>query len=82
MLFNSFLASKTILLCFSSYFLLLLIAFYDSCKNQKCKTQTCTCHSYRYSKVQMTVANDAIEMLPVITDKTITDLSKLSKETI
>ena len=30
----------------------------------------------------MTVANDAIEVLPVITDKTITDLSKQSKEAI
>ena len=28
----------------------------------------------------MTVANDAIEMLPVVTDKTINDLSKYSKE--
>ena len=27
----------------------------------------------------MTVANDAIEMLPVVTDKTINDLSKYSK---
>ena len=30
----------------------------------------------------MTVANDAIEMLPVVTDKTINDLSKYSKEAI
>ena len=30
----------------------------------------------------MTVANDAIEVLPVITDKTVTDLSKQSKEAI
>ena len=28
----------------------------------------------------ITVANDAIEMLPVVTDKTINDLSKYSKE--
>ena len=28
----------------------------------------------------MTVANDAIEMLPVVTDKTINDLSKYSKK--
>ena len=28
----------------------------------------------------MTVANDAIEILPVVTDKTINDLSKQSKE--
>ena len=32
--------------------------------------------------VPMTVANDAIEMLPVVTDKTINDLSKYSKEAI
>ena len=31
---------------------------------------------------QITVANDAIEMLPVVTDKTINDLSKYSKEAI
>ena len=30
----------------------------------------------------ITVANDAIEMLPVATDKTINDLSKHSKEAI
>ena len=30
----------------------------------------------------MTVANDAIEMLPVVTDNTINDLSKQSKEAI
>ena len=30
----------------------------------------------------ITVANDAIEMLPVVTDKTINDLSKYSKEAI
>ena len=30
----------------------------------------------------MTVANDVIEMLPVVTDKTINDLSKYSKEAI
>ena len=30
----------------------------------------------------ITVANDAIEMLPVATDKTINDLSKYSKEAI
>ena len=30
----------------------------------------------------ITVANDTIEMLPVVTDKTINDLSKYSKEAI
>ena len=30
----------------------------------------------------MTAANDVIEMLPVVTDKTINDLSKYSKEAI
>ena len=30
----------------------------------------------------ITVVNDAIEMLPVATDKTINDLSKYSKEAI
>ena len=32
--------------------------------------------------VPMTVANDEIEMLPVVTDKAINDLSKYSKEAI
>ena len=32
--------------------------------------------------VPIAAANDAIEMLPVATDKTINDLSKYSKETI
>ena len=30
----------------------------------------------------ITVANDAVEILPVVTDKTINDLSKYSKEAI
>ena len=32
--------------------------------------------------VPMTVGNDEIEMLPVVTDKAINDLSKYSKEAI
>ena len=34
------------------------------------------------TSVSMTVANDAIEMLPIVTDKTINDLPKQSKEAI
>ena len=34
------------------------------------------------ASVSMTVANDAIEMLPIVTDKTINDLPKQSKEAI
>ena len=52
--------------------------FYNSSRNWKCNTKTCT---FYYADALITVANDAIEMLPVVaTDKTINNLSKQYKQ--
>ena len=74
MLFNLLVASITILLCF---FFLFLVVFNSSftipleIENARLKLALAipTC-------AQIIVGNDAIEMLPVVTDKTINDLSK------
>ena len=68
MLFNLLLASITILLCFFFLFLVVFNSFFTmpvEIKNARLKLA-----------LAMTVANDAIEMLPVVTDKTINNLSK------
>ena len=80
MLFNLLLANMTILLCF--FFLLLVVfnSFFTipvQIENARLKLALVIPRG-----APMTVANDAIEVLPVITDKTITDLSKQSKEAI
>ena len=80
MLFNLLLASITILLCF---FFLFLIVFKKIFTNpdviENVKPQLAPIIP---AGAPITVANDAIEMLPVATDKTINDLSKYSKEEI
>ena len=74
MLFNLLLASITILLCF---FFLLIVVFssffmtHVEIENARLKLALTI-----PTGSPMTVANDAIEMLPVVTDKTINDLSK------
>ena len=68
MLFNLLLASITILLCFFFLFLVVFNSFF---------TMPVEIKSARLKlALAMTVANDAIEMLPVVTDKTINNLSK------
>ena len=78
MLFNLLLASITILLCFLFLFLVVFNSFF---------TISVEIEHVRLKPVliiptgaPMTVANHAIEMLTVVTDKAINDLSKLSKE--
>ena len=69
MLFNLLLASITILLWFFCYFLLFLIAFFiipveiESARLKLALTIP--------TGAQITTANDAIGMVPVVTDKTI-----------
>ena len=74
MLFNLLLANITILLCF--FFLLLVVfnSFFTipvQIENARLKLALVI-----PAGAPVTVANDAIEMLPVVTDKTINDLSK------
>ena len=74
MLFNLFLANITISLCFFSYFLLFLIVFFTipvEIENERLKFAFAI-----PTGASIIVSNDAIEMLPVVTDKTINDLSK------
>ena len=74
MLFNLFLANITISLCFFSYFLLFLIVFFTipvEIENERLKFAFAI-----PTGASTIVSNDAIEMLPVVTDKTINDLSK------
>ena len=80
MLFNLLLASIPVLLCF---FFLFLIVF------KNCFTNPVVIENPRLqlaliipTGAPIAVANDALEMLPVATNKTINDLSKLSKEAI
>ena len=74
MLFNSLLANIVILLCF--FFLLLVvftnffISFVDN-ENTSLRLADAT-----PGGVAITDANDAIEMLPLVADKTIKDLSE------
>ena len=74
MLFNLLLGNLTILLCFFFYFLLFLTVFFTipvQIENARLKLALIVPES-----APMTVANDAIEILPIVTDKTINDLSK------
>ena len=78
MLFNLLLASITILLCFFFLFLVVFNSFFMipvEIENARLKLALTI-----PTGTPITVANDAVEMLPAVTDKTINDLSKLSKE--
>ena len=80
MLFNLLLANTTILLCF---FYLFLVAFKNFFTNpaviENARLQPALIIR---AGAPITVANDAIGILPVATDKIIHDLSKHSKEAI
>ena len=77
-LFNLLLADIKILLCF---FLLFRVAFNNffiipvATKNERTKIALAI-----PTGAPVKVANDAIEMLPLVADKTIKDLSKQSKK--
>ena len=74
MLFNLLLANITILLCFFLLFLVVFNSFFTipvEIENARLKPALTI-----PTGAPMAVANDAIQMLPVVTDKTINDLSK------
>ena len=71
MVFNLGVAKIKILLCFFFLFPVVCNSFYTKIENARLKRSlTIT------TGAPVTVANDAIEMLPVLTAKTINDLSK------
>ena len=74
MLFNFDLASIIILLCFSFLFRVVFNSFFTIPVNNENKRLRLTL--VIPTCVQITVANDATEMLPLASGKTIKDLSK------
>ena len=80
MLFNLLLASMTILLCFFFLFLIVFKRFFTNpVVIENARPQLALIIP---TGSPVAVANDAIGMLTVATDKTINDLSKYSKEAI
>ena len=74
MLFNLLVASITILLCFFFLFLVIFNSFFIipvKIENARLKRALTI-----PTGAPVTLANDAIEMLPVVTDEAINDLSK------
>ena len=74
MLFNLLLASITVVLCFFFLFLVVFNSFFTipvKIKNARLKLALAI-----PMVAPITAANNAIEMLPVVTDKTINNLSK------
>ena len=74
MLFNFDLASIITLLCFSFLFRVVFNSFFTIPVNNENKRLRLTLVIPTY--VPITVANDATEMLSLVADKTIKDLSK------
>ena len=80
MLFTLLLANIIILLCFFFLFRLVFNSFFTIPEdNENVRLRLALPIP---TGVPITDANDAIEMLPLVADKTIKDLSKLSKEVI
>ena len=80
MLFNLLLASITILLCFFFLFLTVFNSFFTiPILIENARLQLALIIP---TGAPTTVANNAVEILPVATDKTFNDLSKQSKEAI
>ena len=75
MLFNLLLANITILLCFFFLFLVVFSCYYffllSPVDNEHARLRLGLAIS---TGVPITVANDAIEMIPLVADKTIKDL--------
>ena len=79
MLFNLLLASMAILLCFFFLFLVVVVFFTSPVDNENIRLRLALAIP---TVVPISVANDAIEMLPLAADKTIKHLSKSLKEAI
>ena len=80
MLFNLLLPNITTLLCFLFLFLVAFNIFFTSpADNENSRLRLALAVP---AGVPITVANYAIEMLPLVVDKKIKDLSKKSKEAI
>ena len=78
MLFNFLLANRTILFCFFFLFLVVFNSFFTiavQIKNGRLKLALAM-----PTDAPMTVANDAIETLPVVTNKTINDYQNSQKK--
>ena len=73
MLFNLLLANITVLLCFFFLFHVFNSFFTIPVKIDNARLKLAVTIP---TGASITIANDAIEMLPVVTDKTINDLSK------
>ena len=73
-MFNFLLANITILLCFFFLFLVVFNIFFISPVDNE--NVTLRLALAIPSGVPITIANDAIEILPLVADKTIKDLSK------
>ena len=83
MLFTLLLANIIILLCFFFLFRLVFNNFFTIPEdNEDLQDVRLRLALAIPTGVPITDANDAIEMLPLVADKTIKDLSKLSKEAI
>ena len=76
MLFNVLLANATILLCFFFFFYYLLFLTFFFTIPVKTENARLKLALAIPAGAPITVASDAIEMLPVVTYKTINDLSK------
>ena len=80
MLFNSLVANITILLCVSFLFLIVFkTLFTNPAVIENARLQLAFIIP---TGAPVAVANDALEMLPVATDKTVNNLSSYSKEAI
>ena len=79
MLFNLLLASISILLWFSLFLAVFNSFFTIPVESENARLKLALTIP---TGAPMTVANDAIEMLPVVTDNMINDLPKYSKEAI
>ena len=80
MLFHLLLANMTIILCFFFLYLVVFNSFFTI--PVKIKITRLKLAFNITPGAPITVANDAIEIIPVVTNKTVNDLSKYSKEAI
>ena len=76
MLFNFLPANITIFLCFFFLFLVVLTIVFNNYLYKSCRNRRLRFALAIPTGVPITVANDAIEMLQLVADKAIKDLSK------
>ena len=77
MLFNLLLVRETFYCAFPFYFVLFLTIFTNPIEIENARLKFVFAFP---TGVLITVVNDATQILPVVTDETINDLSKQSKE--